>query len=253
MKKVTTILLVAGFVLAMGTMANADTILIDYDNGTAGDGVHDASILNGGFEDLDGNDEPIPWGPSPLSSLKQTNDQSWTPDSDSHTTTGTYHGGIEWDNRDGNERTSSHATDTNATGNYTISVGDSYDLSFWHKDVQNKNKDIDWSLYYTNDDTRWGSGGQSSPTYTVLFTGTVNVDNTQWIEEIQTDLEVTQAMGDDGATGRHLWLAFDPHNEANNWGPSGVDDVTLTYVPEPASLALIGLGGIGVMLRRRRR
>ncbi|MGC9453993.1 MAG: PEP-CTERM sorting domain-containing protein [Phycisphaerae bacterium] len=31
-----------------------------------------------------------------------------------------------------------------------------------------------------------------------------------------------------------------------------LDDISVTYVPEPATLAVLGLGGIGVLLRRRR-
>ena len=43
------------------------------------------------------------------------------------------------------------------------------------------------------------------------------------------------------------------------WGASvdepflGVDNMSLTAVPEPGSMALMGLGGFGLFLMRRRR
>jgi len=39
-----------------GLSLSAQTILIDYDDGNPGNGIHDSSIRNGGFEDVDGSD-----------------------------------------------------------------------------------------------------------------------------------------------------------------------------------------------------
>ena len=32
-----------------------------------------------------------------------------------------------------------------------------------------------------------------------------------------------------------------------------LDNLTISYIPEPATMALLGIGGIGVLLRKRRR
>lgn len=43
-----------------------------------------------------------------------------------------------------------------------------------------------------------------------------------------------------------------PNNTNNNAARIAIDDVSVTYVPEPSSTALLGLGGLALMLRRRK-
>lgn len=54
---------------------------------------------------------------------------------------------------------------------------------------------------------------------------------------------------DNGAVGHDLWVGFESNQGAGIFGR--VDDVVLTLVPEPTSLALLGLGGLLVSRRRR--
>ena len=64
----------------------------------------------------------------------------------------------------------------------------------------------------------------------------------------QLSLEITPAM-----QGKLFQFGF--RNRATNNNPSGVfyDNISLTAIPEPGSFALLGLGALGMVGRRRRR
>ncbi len=40
--------------------------------------------------------------------------------------------------------------------------------------------------------------------------------------------------------------------QKSGWGSMGLDDLNITTIPEPATMALLAFGGLGVLIRRRR-
>jgi hypothetical protein len=86
--------------------------------------------------------------------------------------------------------------------------------------------------------------------YAVTATGTLEMTaNTPYLLTF---------VGANYAGGRAFWLSmkggFDPESETYAWSGSVSDaqDISMNAVPEPSSTALLGLGGLALILRRRR-
>ncbi|MGB0992684.1 MAG: PEP-CTERM sorting domain-containing protein [Akkermansiaceae bacterium] len=131
---------------------------------------------------------------------------------------------------------------------HTIALGDQFTLDFDWRNASGWGaaETIDAFLFYTNDDTIGG-------TRTNLFsfnTGGETANNT-WENE---SFAQTAGVADAGAVGKTLFLSIQSASGVSSGSFSRLDDVTLVVdtVPEPSSTALLGLGGLALVLRRKK-
>jgi len=81
-------------------------------------------------------------------------------------------------------------------------------------------------------------------------TSLASLDYSTATDLIDKTLEYTAVAADDGKEIRVRLQATYP---ADPGDAAAFDNVRLTYTPEPATLALMGLGGVGLLVRRKRR
>ena len=216
-------------------IAGAATTLIDYDDGTLGGG-HDAAVLNGGMESFTPAeallDDWVPTGAAtPLTSAT------------GHASPAAAGGGRNTAiGGPGAAPTRYAGLDTG----YTIALGDQFTASYWWKDVfrwNDGNDNLDMSLFYTDTNAIGG-------TRTVLesFTSALSGGNNAYQQET---FGLTTALTDVGAVGKTLFVDF---QGLTGNGFARLDGVYLdvTSVPEPSTGALLGLGGLALILRRRK-
>ncbi|QQL45813.1 PEP-CTERM sorting domain-containing protein [Sulfuriroseicoccus oceanibius] len=139
---------------------------------------------------------------------------------------------------------------------YTIALGDRFSGSFAWRDAfgWDTGESIDMTLFYTDTDAIDGAR-------TSLFTFNSGSEVTDVTWETETFAMTTGA--DINAAGRTLFISFtgntiDLDGSNNAQGSfARLDDVSLSVttvaaVPEPTSAALLGLGGLTLILRRRK-
>jgi hypothetical protein len=77
------------------------------------------------------------------------------------------------------------------------------------------------------------------------FEDTVSLDTWLYVEHVIEDVEVV-AYKD-----IHIYLVGDGQG-SDGWGIAMIDAIDVEQVPEPATIGLLALGGLGMLLRRRR-
>ncbi len=101
------------------------------------------------------------------------------------------------------------------------------------------------------------AAGQDTP-FEVDSTGTVSFDEiglgaviTTGVSSISYDFTLTDA----GSAGDYLvlgWSTTNPDGGSTGSDSFNVDNIVVSAVPEPSSAALLGLGGLALILRRRK-
>lgn len=131
---------------------------------------------------------------------------------------------------------------------HILAVGDVFTLNFDWLDASPgwENETITAQLFYTVDNTI--SGARTEIT---SFTTVGEASDVTW-ESSGVFTSGAAAAEGDGA--RTVFLDFIPNADGNSF--ARIDDVNLSVeplvVPEPSSTALLGLGGLALILRRRK-
>lgn len=131
---------------------------------------------------------------------------------------------------------------------FVVSGTDSFDLSFdWNARANWTTDDaIAYSLFTTSDNT-------SAGTITTIAQGSVSGFPSNTAVTIPASFTGIGTVAG-ASVGQQLWIEF--AYDVSSYSGSGdrnarLDNVVLTVVPEPGSLALMALGGMCLMRRRR--
>ncbi|XAL99058.1 PEP-CTERM sorting domain-containing protein [Phycisphaeraceae bacterium D3-23] len=208
---------------ASAPLCATGAILVDYDDGVAGGG-HDAAVLAGDMTGL--------------------TDASFTP----WVSLGTGAPQFRTNNAQGVGSANNYVATLDRilgidTG-YTIQAGDSFDMEFSWRDAANWDADdtMRLVLFYTADNT---IGGTATDIATLDSGGRVSTST--W----ETESASGVALSDAGAVGNTLFARLESNSAQGEF--SRVDNIYIDVspVPEPGSLALLGLGGLTLLRRRR--
>jgi len=234
MKQFPLLPLAAVAVLSFTTSASA-AILIDYDDGDAGNGIHDTTVSFGDFGTAAGvniQDQPG-WALLVLGGSSDSGDTKTDNASGVGTSANLLMSG-----------TTKVAFDTG----YTLGQTGTFDFSYYWRDAANWDNDdhVQMVLYYTDNDL---IGNLAGATDLLTLNSGNRASSASWeIESVSS-----AAFSDVGADGKNLFVRF----ESNNGGTTEyyrMDNVYLEAVaiPEPSSFALLACFGLAwVMVRRR--
>lgn len=224
--------------LAMCVSSSATaTILVDYVDNDINNGIHDASIRNGGFEDVTVSGTFNSFANSAPWYNIGTGDQTAELTRNNLTTGTSLQNAVHAESA-----FRVIALDTE----YTLTQGETVNFSYLWRDAFNwhdASDQIAFTIYTTADDTIEGVVTDSLASNS----GTSSADNSY--QEHADSLVATNLMD-----GKRLFISFenvDGNENAN--GFSRIDNVFVEVVPvpEPGSLALLSLGGLLIARRRR--
>ena len=204
-------------------------ILVDYDDGIAGNGMHDTAVRNGGFESPDTGVDGEPFSNTDYW-VNAGGDQSAEARRTNIADTGSF------SSVNGESRLV-FALDTE----HTIAAGDSFAVEFRSRRayLSDATSTITAELYYTADDTVDGAAS-------VLGTVTATAMATSFAT--YGDAFAAIPAGSD-AVDRNLFLRF---SQSAGPGYTRTDGWYVTATPEPATMGLLALGGLALLRRRRR-
>jgi hypothetical protein len=222
----------------------AATVLIDYDDGIAGNGMHDASIRNGGFEDAaPGLTIPdIPYWNSYFSPEGDTGNILST----TNVHTGSQRAAVSGF---GGSGTRYHLTQTIPGAAWTIQAGDVFTFSAWVRSGANFDigtDSVQLVLHVVDGD------GTPVPTQVGNADRIVQpVADPAAISAAYTLFSITTSPVPEGSPwiGNFLQPRILVTGDRNEFAI--VDDVFLSAVPEPATSLLAALGSIALLRRRR--
>ncbi|MCW5943341.1 MAG: PEP-CTERM sorting domain-containing protein [Fimbriimonadaceae bacterium] len=113
------------------------------------------------------------------------------------------------------------------------------------------------------DDTQAGAGTLgygADPTFTRVasldFTGPIGTTTARALDGnlVENQVGVSGSVtGISWGAGQDLWIRWVDLNDVGNDHGLGVDNVNLSAVPEPTSMAALAVGALGMLVRRRRR
>jgi len=207
---------------------------MDYDDGVSGGG-HDAAIRDGDFENTTSTEDAASFDQMPnWTNLASGEDQTL------EMTRANLDSGV------GGTRNFVVNTDRNPAQSLgqTITTGDTFNASFMWRDASGWDDTtgrISLVLYYTDNDQINGTA-----TDLVTFTSRASTTNSAY----QTETFTSTGFSDSGADGKNLFLRIETESD----GYARMDNIYIEVasVPEPSSSALLGLGGLALLLRRRR-
>lgn len=202
--------------LALVGSATAQTTLIDYDDLNAGNGIHDAEILSGGFTGLS-DGAFAPWQ-SVGTGIPQFRTNLASPGSGAVNYVTTFNRIIALD-----------------TG-HTMVLGESYDIEFSWRDAFNWDLEdsIAVVLYYTDDDTIDGSTDDIADPSTITDFLVFDSGNRDSFENWETETLSGAVLADPSAAGKRLFARFATNCQSNEF--SRVDDLFLSVSPPPDPL-----------------
>lgn len=130
----------------------------------------------------------------------------------------------------------------------TIALGQTFDLSFMWRDAFNWDDGQDrvsMVFFYTADDLIGGTATDVLTLQSELSTAN-NSYQTESASGQAYDVDVTAGVG------KTLFVRFDTTAESAEFARLDNVFVAVTAVPEPSSSALLGLGGLALILHRRK-
>jgi len=228
MKLKTTIALISLFI-GVGS-SQAATILVDYDDGVVGGG-HDASVRGGDFDTENAGGWVYTLGTG-VAEWKDNNTSgigsigNLTIGSSNNDPTGPKVPGV----------------DTGAT----IESGDTFDISFMWRDALGWDDDVDTvslALFYTDDNLLTGTA-----TDIVTLVSGISVSNNSYQLESGSGLSFVDA----GATGKKLFVRINTTADEGEFARLDNVYIAVTSIPEPSSSVLLSLGGLSLILRRKK-
>lgn len=202
-------------------------ILIDYDDGVPGNGIHDVAVRDGDF-----SLSPDPWMVLAGTSDFQDNNAS----------------GVGSDRNYAMAISRILGVDTE----YTLSGFETFEMSFMWRDAFNwdNNDTLAMILYYTDDDSMDGSTNDVTNGATIFDVLTFDSGGRDATATWETE-SLLASIADTGATGKNLFVRFESNSQSNEF--ARLDNVFLqVFVPEPSTVIMALLGGVGLLLWRAR-
>ena len=128
-------------------------------------------------------------------------------------------------------------------GQPPLVVGDNPELSFWAKGTAGGTGNVNFALRFLD-----GTGNILYDSGLQFFQGSINTSS-------YSEITFTPNPVPTGAVAAFIEFsqAIGPIDGGNPAGQVLIDDLSLEVIPEPASLALLGLGGLAMLGRRSRK